>query len=85
MGHTSLSRSDPRFWDYNIRELALYDLPAIIEHVKKDSMFILSTMKAYETQKAKLTLHTTSAGYETVAFVGHSQGNATMFVSLGDF
>jgi len=58
MGHTSLSRSDPRFWDYNIRELALYDLPALVDHVKKET------------------------GHDKVAFIGHSQGNATMFVSL---
>lgn len=26
-------------WDYNIREHALYDLPAVVEHVKKESEF----------------------------------------------
>ncbi|KAH8924431.1 alpha/beta-hydrolase [Atractiella rhizophila] len=58
MGHESIRREDPRFWDYNIKELAIYDLPAVVEHVKKET------------------------GYEKVAFIGHSQGNATMFCSL---
>ncbi|GAA6010034.1 hypothetical protein JCM11491_005838 [Sporobolomyces phaffii] len=58
MGHSWLKRSDPRFWDYNIKELALYDLPAMVDHVRRDT------------------------GYDKVAFIGHSQGNATMFCSL---
>ncbi|GAA5985313.1 hypothetical protein JCM11641_005390 [Rhodosporidiobolus odoratus] len=58
MGHAWLKRSDPRFWDYNIKELALYDLPAMVDHVRQDT------------------------GYDKIAFIGHSQGNATMFCSL---
>lgn len=58
MGHRSYSRSDPRFWDYNIRELALYDLPAMIDYICKDT------------------------GYDRIAYIGHSQGNGTMFISL---
>ncbi|GAA5893107.1 hypothetical protein JCM8208_004348 [Rhodotorula glutinis] len=58
MGHAWLKRSDPRFWDYNIKELALYDLPALVDHVRRDT------------------------GYDKIAFIGHSQGNATMFCSL---
>lgn len=37
MGHKVYSRSDPRFWDYNIRELACYDLPALVDHVRKQT------------------------------------------------
>lgn len=75
MGHVRLKRSDPRFWgelnrivrrscadsslDYNIKELALYDLPAMVDHVRKET------------------------GYDTISFIGHSQGNATMFCALG--
>ncbi len=33
MGHRTFSRSDPRFWDWTIRELAMYDLPALVDHV----------------------------------------------------
>ncbi|BGO98691.1 Alpha/Beta hydrolase fold [Rhodotorula toruloides] len=58
MGHSWLKRSDPRFWDYNIKELALYDLPAMVDHVRRDT------------------------GYDKIAFIGHSQGNATMFCAL---
>jgi lysosomal acid lipase/cholesteryl ester hydrolase len=58
MGHKTLSRSDPRFWDYNIRELAIYDVPALVDHVRKQT------------------------GYDKIAFIGHSQGNGTMFISL---
>jgi len=58
MGHRKLKRSDPRFWDYNIKELALYDLPALVDHVLNDT------------------------GHSKLAFLGHSQGNATMFCTL---
>ncbi|KAJ9476214.1 Sterol esterase 2 [Pseudozyma hubeiensis] len=58
MGHRTYSRSDPRFWDYNIRELAIYDLPAMIDYIRKDT------------------------GYDRIAYIGHSQGNGTMFISL---
>ncbi|GAA98014.1 uncharacterized protein L969DRAFT_59842 [Mixia osmundae IAM 14324] len=58
MGHVKLQRNDPRFWDYNIRELAMYDLPAVVDHVLAET------------------------GYDQLAFIGHSQGNATMFCSL---
>lgn len=58
MGHRKLKRNDPRFWDYNIKELALYDLPALVAHVLAET------------------------GHPKLAFMGHSQGNATMFCSL---
>lgn len=58
MGHRNYKRSDPRFWDYNIRELAIYDLPATIDWICKET------------------------GYDRIAFIGHSQGNGTMFISL---
>ena len=58
MGHRTYSRSDPRFWDYNIRELAIYDLPAMIDYICKET------------------------GYDRIAYIGHSQGNGTMFISL---
>ncbi|GAA5987020.1 hypothetical protein JCM10908_000994 [Rhodotorula pacifica] len=58
MGHSWLKRSDPRFWDYNIKELALYDLPALVDHVRRET------------------------NYDKIAFIGHSQGNATMFCAL---
>ncbi|KAG0147894.1 hypothetical protein CROQUDRAFT_655468 [Cronartium quercuum f. sp. fusiforme G11] len=58
MGHRKYKRSDPRFWDYNIKELALYDLPALVDHVLNET------------------------GHKKLAFIGHSQGNATMFCSL---
>lgn len=34
MGHKNFSRSDPRFWDWTIRELAIYDLPALVDYVR---------------------------------------------------
>lgn len=58
MGHRTYKRSDPRFWDYNIRELAIYDLPAMIDYICKQT------------------------GYDRIAYIGHSQGNGTMFISL---
>ncbi|KAK0522178.1 hypothetical protein OC834_006378 [Tilletia horrida] len=58
MGHRKYSRSDPRFWDWNIRDLALYDLPALVDYVRR------------------------TTGYDKIAFIGHSQGNGTMFISL---
>ena len=58
MGHRTLKRSDPRFWDYNIRELAIYDIPALVDYVCKET------------------------GYDKIAYIGHSQGNGTAFISL---
>lgn len=37
MGHVQLKLSDPRFWDYNIKELALYDLPALVDHIRRET------------------------------------------------
>lgn len=34
MGHREFVRSDPRFWDWTIRELALYDFPAMVDYVR---------------------------------------------------
>lgn len=58
MGHRRFSRYAPEFWDYNIRDLALYDLPAMVDYVRQRT------------------------GYEKIAFIGHSQGNATAFIAL---
>lgn len=44
--------------DFNVKELALYDLPAMVDHVLRDT------------------------GYSKCAYIGHSQGNATMFATL---
>lgn len=37
MGHRTYSKSDPRFWDWTIRELAMYDLPALVSHVLRET------------------------------------------------
>ncbi|WVO15157.1 hypothetical protein L204_102801 [Cryptococcus depauperatus] len=37
MGHRRFGRNDPRFWDWTIRELAMYDLPALVEHVCRET------------------------------------------------
>ncbi|ORY23266.1 putative lipid particle protein [Naematelia encephala] len=37
MGHRNFGRNDPRFWDWTIRELAMYDLPALVDHVCKET------------------------------------------------
>lgn len=49
MGHRSYSRSDPRFWgewlthrlqltaDWTIRDLAMYDLPAMVDHICRET------------------------------------------------
>ncbi|KDQ14149.1 hypothetical protein BOTBODRAFT_32935 [Botryobasidium botryosum FD-172 SS1] len=33
MGHKTLPRGDPRTWDWTIRELAMYDFPALVDYV----------------------------------------------------
>jgi lysosomal acid lipase/cholesteryl ester hydrolase len=35
MGHKRFGRGDPRFWDWTIRELAMYDMPALVEEVRR--------------------------------------------------
>ncbi|KAJ3116862.1 Cytoplasmic GTPase/eEF2-like protein (ribosomal biogenesis) [Physocladia obscura] len=56
--HISLSASDPEFWNWSLDELAQYDIPAIIEGVRRFT------------------------GWSKVGYVGHSQGNAQMFLAL---
>ncbi|KAH8115772.1 alpha/beta-hydrolase [Phellopilus nigrolimitatus] len=34
MGHKAFGRDDPRFWDWTICELAMYDLPALVDYVR---------------------------------------------------
>ncbi|GJJ07797.1 hypothetical protein Clacol_002002 [Clathrus columnatus] len=34
MGHRTLSRSDPRFWNWTIKDLAAYDFPALVDYVR---------------------------------------------------
>ncbi|PKI85514.1 hypothetical protein MVES_000588 [Malassezia vespertilionis] len=58
MGHRTHSRYSPAFWDYNIHDLALYDLPAMVDFVR----------------------HKTE--HDKIAYIGHSQGNAIMFLAL---
>nr|XP_023023043.1 lipase member J-like isoform X3 [Leptinotarsa decemlineata] len=33
--HTTLSTSDPNYWDYSFHEMAVYDMPAVIEYISK--------------------------------------------------
>ncbi|KAJ3329237.1 hypothetical protein HDU76_008340 [Blyttiomyces sp. JEL0837] len=56
--HLTLKTSDPRFWNWSLDELALYDVPTMLSTVRH---------------------HTKT---EKVAFIGHSQGNAQMFLAL---
>ncbi|KAI8384460.1 Alpha/Beta hydrolase protein [Radiomyces spectabilis] len=35
LDHTTLSHEDPEFWDWGIKELALYDFTAMIDHVRQ--------------------------------------------------
>lgn len=58
MGHRTFSRYSPEFWDYNILDLALYDLPAMVDYVRQET------------------------GFDKIAYIGHSQGNATAFIAL---
>ncbi|CAD6892196.1 unnamed protein product [Tilletia controversa] len=37
MGHRKYSRKDPRFWDWNIRDLAVHDLPALVDYVRRET------------------------------------------------
>lgn len=81
MGHRNLSRSDPRFWDYNIRELALFDVPAVIEHVKKETGYSQVRVSSPCLPRGSSSDFCCEL-LQKVAFIGHSQGNATMFCTL---
>jgi len=61
MGHREFKRNDPMFWDWTIEDLALYDLPAMIEHV----------CKATGYDRITLIAHSQGAGS---AFIAMSQG-----------
>lgn len=46
MGHDRFDPDDPRFWDWNIKELALYDLPALVDFVLSETGY---TKVSFET------------------------------------
>ncbi|KAI9331163.1 Alpha/Beta hydrolase protein [Obelidium mucronatum] len=54
--HVFLSENETAFWDWSLDDLALYDVPACVEGVRRFT------------------------GWEKVAYVGHSQGNAQVFI-----
>lgn len=56
--HTTYTPSDVRYWDYSLDDLALYDIPALINNI------------LLKTNTSKL------------AYIGHSQGNAQLFLAL---
>ena len=58
MGHRYYSRYSPAFWDHDVEDLALYDIPALIDYVRHQT------------------------GYDKIAYIGHSQGNAIAFLAL---
>lgn len=58
MGHRKYSRYSPAFWDFDVGDLAMYDIPAMIDYV------------------------CARTGYKKIAYIGHSQGNATAFMAL---
>lgn len=39
MGHRHLSRYDPAFWDFDVHDLAIYDLPAMVNYVCEQTGF----------------------------------------------
>lgn len=39
LGHTSLSYKDPEYWNWGLKELGIYDFPALIDHVRLYSGF----------------------------------------------
>jgi len=47
MGHREFSRNDPRFWDWTIEELAIYDLPAMVDYVCKATGYEKITLLAH--------------------------------------
>ncbi|KAJ3393907.1 hypothetical protein HDU80_010633 [Chytriomyces hyalinus] len=56
--HAYLKSSEASFWDWCLDDLAGFDVPAVIEAVRRFS------------------------GWQKVGYVGHSQGNAQMFMAL---
>lgn len=85
----SLLSADPVFvqiTDYNIKELALYDLPAMVDHVRRETGYDkVSSRSSSKLDRRDHELTSPVAHLEQIAFIGHSQGNATMFCSLGSF
>jgi len=34
---TQFSRSDPRYWAWDVKDIGMYDVPAIVEYVLKET------------------------------------------------
>nr|CRX79276.1 hypothetical protein ls5931a1_00077 [Leucosporidium scottii] len=73
MGHVRLKRSDPRFWDYNIKELALYDLPAMVDHVRRETGY--DKVSRVESRRAPRVVECLAAQ--------SSRADSTFFALLG--
>ncbi|ODM90296.1 Lipase 3 [Orchesella cincta] len=54
MRHISLTPSDPKFWDFSIDEIGLYDVPAIIDYVLKQTGYKKLHYTAYSLGGAEL-------------------------------
>jgi hypothetical protein len=75
--------------DWTIRELAMYDLPALVEYVCDatgyDKASIDSQSYGFQTHRSSYLLCITFPcffRYPKIAFIGHSQGNGIAFISL---
>lgn len=68
--HTSLSKTDKRYWDYSFHEMAIYDLPAVIDYIRE----VKSTENRYHAQQR--------LEHQEIIYVGHSMGTSMMFAML---
>lgn len=78
MGHKNFSRLDPRFWDWTIRELAMHDLPALVDYVRDATGYEKvcptdTSALSYDLNFSLDCLH-----------LCHSQGNGQAFMSLSE-
>ncbi|ORX49181.1 alpha/beta-hydrolase [Hesseltinella vesiculosa] len=56
--HLQYEADQVEYWDWGLKELGLYDIPAMLDHIR------------------------TTSGHSRVALIGHSQGNAQVFIAL---
>uniref|UniRef100_T1JV93 Partial AB-hydrolase lipase domain-containing protein n=1 Tax=Tetranychus urticae TaxID=32264 RepID=T1JV93_TETUR len=73
--HTHLNPKDPEFWNYTVEEIAIYDVTATVEQIKKETGFVFKIFEAYFVIGLIVT-------DKTIIVVGHSQGTTQMLIQL---
>ncbi|KAK9890789.1 hypothetical protein WA026_012133 [Henosepilachna vigintioctopunctata] len=76
MKHVNMSASDPRFWDFSFHEMAVYDVPAAIDYIRK------KTGQRYKITYIGHSMGTTISYIYSSIHAKHAKNNVNMLISI---